>query len=420
MRLEGALYSSSAGLNAHGQAISVVGDNISNTNTVGFKRSRTEFSDLLAEPDAGRDPSTLVSGSGVSVNRVRPIHETGMIESTGRALDAGIAGAGFFMVGDTTDTYYTRAGNFQMRSDGVLATSEGLAVLGYPGTSTTLGPINLLDLKLSGQATSNLTLYGNLDASAVAGSAPADPAAFSDLNKAASGISVVEVYDSLGATHAITLASTKTGPSAWTVQAYIDGGDVAGGTAGKPQLLGSVNITFGPDGAIPEGNKAAAAITLNNVQYANGGSGASAKIDLGNMSQFAAPTQISGISKDGRASGQVKDYEIEQNGAVTAVLDNGNRVLLGTLQLATFKNVDGLQRIGNSLYTADTSAGERITGSPGTSSLGKLSGAALERSTVDIANEFIDLVLYQRGYQANSQVLNVATSMIKDTINMMR
>lgn len=422
MRLEGALYSSSAGLNAHGQAISVVGDNVSNMNTTAYKRSRTEFSDLLAAPDAGREPSDKVSGSGVALTGVRTIQETGMIESTGRPLDVGIEGTGFFVVGDAAaKSYnYTRAGNFQMRSDGVLATADGAAVLGRkPGSAPdALEEINLLNLQLSGQATSAVTLYGNLDATSAAGTAPAAPATFSDLNKASSNISVFEIYDSQGASHTITLSSTKTAASNWTVQAYIDGGEVNGGTAGTPQLLGTTTLTFGPDGTLPAGS--AAAITLNSVTYTTGATGAAAKIDLSKMTQVASLSQLTGVTKDGLSAGQVQSYEIQKNGDVTAIMDNGTRVVLGSIQLATFTNLDGLDRIGDSLYTAGANVGTQLIGAPGSGPFGAVAGASLERSTVDMAKEFVDLVLYQRGYQANSQVLNVTTSMIKDTINIMR
>ncbi len=422
MRLEGALYSSSAGLNAHGQAISVVGDNVSNMNTTAYKRSRTEFSDLLAVPDSGREPSDKVSGSGVALAAVRTIQETGMIESTGRPLDVGIEGTGFFVVGDAASKsyYYTRAGNFEMRSDGILATPDGAAVLGRkPGSAEdALEEINLLELKLTGQATSAVTLYGNFDATSASGTAPADPATFSDLGRASSNISVFEVFDSQGAVHTITLSSTKTAMSTWTVQAYIDGGEVSGGTAGKPQLLGTTTLTFGPDGKLPEGS--AAAITLNAVTYASGGTGGAATIDLSKMTQLASVSQLSGVVRDGLSAGQVQGYEIRKNGDVTAIMDNGTRVVLGSIQLATFTNLDALDRVGDSLYAAGTDAGTMLVGAPGSGPFGEAAGSSLERSTVDMAKEFVDLVLYQRGYQANSQVLNVTTTMIKDTISMMR
>ena len=433
MRLEGALFASREGITAHGSAISVISDNISNSNTVGFKRSRTEFSDIMAEGYEGRQSQTEVGGSGVMVNEVRAVQESGMIEATGRALDAGIDGNGFFMVGDADNTYYTRAGNFQMRADGVLVNSDGQAVLGFSGTGTTLGEINLLDVPTAAQATSMMTMYGNVDATLGIKTAPAAPASFSDLAKAASSISVVEIYDSLGESHGVTLAWTKTAAGGWNVQAYVDGGEVSGGTAGTPQLVGNVDLQFGSDGIIAEANRANARITLNAIQFASGatgggtgeaappaGSTGAVAIDLSNMTQYAAPSQNSGITKDGSSPGQIMGYEILKDGTITAQLDNGRTVTMGTLQLATFRNLDGLQRVGNSNYSATTEAGERTTGSPGSAAFGQLAGSSLERSTVDIATEFVDLVLYQRGYQANSQVLSAATQMIKDTIGLMR
>lgn len=422
MRLEGALYSSREGIMAHGQAIAVVGDNISNSNTVAFKRSRAEFQDIMAEGQEGRASETITGGAGVAVTTVRPIQETGMLEQTGRALDAGIDGSGFFMVGDEKKTYYTRAGNFQMDAEGYLTTADGQRVLGLTGSAETgtLGPINLLNVKTAGQATSSAQLYGNLNAGQTIGTKPSNPQTFEDIGKAAGYTAVLEVYDSLGAVHSVTLAFTKTAASKWNAQAYIDGGDISGGTAGKPQLLGEVDLGFGSDGVIPDASKAAAVINVAGGAYANGASASAYKISLGDMLQYSSPSQLSGITKDGMGAGQIKGYEIRSNGQVMAMLDTGSASAVGTLQLADFKNVDGLQRQGSGLYAATTESGEAQKGSPGSKNLGKLAGGSLERSTVDIANEFVDLVVYQRGYQANSQVLQTTSQMVKDTIGLMR
>lgn len=416
MRLESALYSSQAGLEAHGQAISVIGDNVSNANTTGYKSSRTEFADLL-----GDQSGTVSVGAGARIQRVRQIHETGIIEDTGRSLDMAIAGNGFFVVGDDTQQYFTRSGVFAVGLDGNLIDAEGKTVLGYSGaTSEELGEINMVDVNLAGQATSTGQIFGNLDASQTAlPNAPTNPDSFLALGQGSSFQANMTVYDSLGAAHNITVATTKTATNTWVAQAFIDGGDV-GGTAGQPVQIGqNVTLNFGSDGSIPDANKAAAVITCAPA-YGNGSSAGNFTINLGEMSQYSAPSQLLSVNQDGKGVGNISDYNIDNDGKITAVLDSGVSVLIGRLPVAMIRNVDGLERVGNSLYALGATAGDVDYAQAGAEGAGEIKGSALERSTVDIANQFINLVLYQRGYQANSQTLNATNSLIQNTIGLIR
>lgn len=421
MRLESAMYASREGLSAHGQAISVIGDNIANANTVAYKTSRVEFADLLpmGQGSLQSPPQAVLNGSGVKVSRVRQNFETGIIEPTGRALDVAIDGDGFFIVGAADNQRYSRAGNFSLGSDGILKDSNGLDVLGFQAGSTELAPLNLQEIQLEATPTTEVVLNGNLSADEEIVEVLANPQSFREIGQAASYVSNFDVYDSLGALHTVTMAFYKTGPNAWTAQAYMDAGEL-GGEAGTPELVGdALPITFGEDGRIAEADQANLLMTVN-AAYGNGAAAGNFTVNLGGFTQFAAPNQPSSLTQNGQAAGNVSQYEFLNNGEIYAQLDTGQTILVGTIQLATFANVDGLARAGNNLFTATADAGDAVTGSPGSGSFGTVSNFALERSSVDIATEFIDLLLYQRGYQANSQALTTSSDLLRETIGLMR
>lgn len=421
MRLESALFSSKEGLNAHGQALSVVGDNVANANTIAYKTSRVEFADLFAlGKDGGATAQLPRAGSGVAVARVRQIHETGVLEATSRALDAGIAGDGFFMVGDVEAPLYTRAGNFSINPEGLLVTSEGESVLGLQGTGTTLGTLNLKNISATGTPTSLVTLFGNFDSLSEVATVPTAPATFNEINEAASFVvPSLSVYDSLGASHNVKLAFFKTDVNTWEAHAYMDGGDI-GGTAGVPVEVGTATtLTFSPTGAIEEANQEAAKMTVN-AAYSGGADAGNFTIDLSSFTQYAGTSQVNSLSQDGKSAGNVKTYEFRPDGKIMAILDTGSTVQIGTLQLAQFPNVDGLERAGNALFRKGASTGDAVISNPGEAGTGKIEGGSLERSTVDVANQFVDLVLFQRGYQANSQTLGATSQLLQATIQLIR
>lgn len=430
MRLESAMFTSREGLNVHGQAIAVVGDNISNANTTSYKVSRTEFADLVSEGQDGKQ-SVVVSGggSGVKLGKIRQIHDTGTIEFTGRSLDVAIGGKGFFMVGDASSPIYTRAGNFQINGDGVLVDGSGRQVLGSVaagpgqgaegGGGTTLGTLNLYDINLAGVATSASGMVGNLDAGATVTNLPANPQSFNEMRALANFSSSLVVYDSLGAEHAITVGFFKTGTNTWQAQAYVDGADT-GGTPGVPVAVGQpATLTFGADGLIAEAGTAAATIN-GTAAYANGAAAGNFTINLSGFSQYAGGSQLASVTQNGQGIGEVTGYQFKKNGDLVAVLSSGTEYLIGNIPLADFRNVDGLIRAGSNSFIAGADAGLIDPARAGTAGLGELEGGSLERSSVDIASEFVDIVVYQRGYQANSQVLGVANNMIRDTISLLR
>jgi flagellar hook protein FlgE len=421
MRLESALNTSKEGLNAHGQAIAIIGDNISNVSTTAYKTSRAEFSDILGEAAGDRVSETVAgAGDGVSVSRVRVLHETGVIEPTGRELDVGISGGGFFMVGDVASPEYTRSGAFEISRDGLLTNASGQPILGFSGADTTaLGTINMYNVRTVGAVTTKADIFGNLDAGARVTQVPANVENFTDLSRAESYSAVQDVFDSQGTRHTVRISFFKTAPNKWTAQAYIDGGEVTGGTAGKPQLIGKADLTFDGNGVITDANKAAAVIT-GAANYSNGAAAGNFTVNLGTMSQYAGGSLVTNVTQDGQSPGQVTAYEFSPDGKIFAVLDNGIRSQIGALPLATFRNLDGLERSGSGTFVRTEKAGDPIIGAAGNGLRGDIEGRTLERSTVDIAEQFVNLVLIQRGYQANSQVLGAANEMIQGTLQLIR
>jgi flagellar hook protein FlgE len=411
------------GVNVNGQAISIIGDNIANASTTGYRTSRVEFSDLLGdvEGSGAEVPGVATSGSGVAIARVRQIHETGVIEPTGRSLDVGITGGGFFMLGDPAAPTFTRAGNFSINAAGNLSSPDGREVLGLVGEATALSPISLFNVNTAGAPTSAAAIFGNLDStSPVVAAVPANPATFVEINAAASFVMPnLTVYDSLGGARNVTIAFFKTDVNTYTAQAYMDAGET-GGVAGTPVQLGAnATLTFSPNGRIEEANRAAAAITATPA-YAGGAAPGNFTIDLSAFSQVATVSQLSSVTQDGLGTGEVVDYQIGEDGIVSATLASGRNVAVGRIQLATFPNLDGLNRIGSNSFEAGADTGELQTGQPGAGGFGTLQGKSLERSTVDITDQFVNLVVYQRGYQASSQALNTANTLIRDTLGLLR
>jgi len=426
MRLETALNTSRSGLDAHGKAISIVGDNVANANTTGYKQSRPEFEAMISDAETSSENQSISStGSGVNLANVRQIHQSGLIESTGRTLDLSIDGQGFFMVSPdatnpSSNVTLTRAGNFLINKDGALVTQDGRYVIGS-ATNETGAALSILDFSKvgsAGTATTTGAIGGNVSSSSDITVAPTKPATFSEISKLAAFSAPISIYDSLGAAHEMSLYFFNSGKGVWTAQAYTDGAEV-GGVAGTPTLVGELkNLTFGPDGLIPEANKAAATMTL--ATTFTGAAASSVVLDLSGFTQNASGSVERSFTRNGAGAGAVEKFEIASDGKVSAILSSGTRADVGYIQLGNVPNVDGLERAGHNAFTETDSTGTRVTGTATQGGMGGIVSGALERSTVDISEQFVNLVIYQRGYQANSQILSAASQLIRDTIGLVR
>jgi flagellar hook protein FlgE len=416
------LFAGRAGIQSHGTAISVLGDNIANSNTTGFKQSRADFADLLAGSLSGG--GAVSAGSGSKVASTTPILTQGSFESTGRSLDVGIEGNGYLIVrdaGGTGTTFYTRAGNLQVDVDGYLLDQNGFQIQGYSTTGAGgLGPINVNQVGEQSIETTQVSIAGNLDASAATTTVPADPTTFAALNSNATFSTFLNVFDSLGAKHTVTSFFFKTAANTWTVKAYVDAGEITGGTPGNPALIGQATIAFNTQGARTTVPTPTTPDFTATPAWANGSAAASMSFIYTPMSQYASPSAINAIAQDGSGAGSVVGFSIEEDGRLKAQLDNGQTSVIGTLALATFANPEKLNRVGNSLLSESTSSGQPVIGVPSSGQFGSLKSGSLELSNSDLATDFIKLISLQRGFQGSSRIITSISDLLNEVINLAR
>ena len=411
------LFAGRAGISSHGIAIATVGDNISNSSTVGYKTTRAEFEDLLA----GGQTIGKVVGSGSNIKRITTIQEQGTFEFTGRPLDLSIDGDGFFVVRDenSLNQFYTRAGNFRVNDEGNIVTQSDQVVLGFPPSgSGSLQALNINTITQGQIQTNTVTLSGNLDSTSAVQASPGGTD-FDAIQGAAAFSTTTSVFDPQGAKHEIRYYFFKTAANAWSVEAYVDAGEV-GGTAGNAQLVDTFALTFNADGsrATAAPTPPAGDLTMS-LAWANGSTppNQAIAVNLPSFTQFATQSAIDAITGDGNGVGAVSSVSVNSNGDVFAILDNGQTATLGVVALATFANSEGMSRVGGSRFEETIESGPPIIGVPGRSS-GSIEGGNLELSTTDLANEFVKLITLQRGFQASSRIISQIDQLLNEIIQL--
>jgi len=409
-----------SGLTASSTALSAIANNLSNLNTVGYKDSQVQFRDLFYQnlgTSGGGNPIQL--GAGTSVSDTASLFTQGSINPTGVDTDVAINQDGFYVVQKNGVTSYTRAGNFTRDKNGTLVTAEGQQVMGYPATNGVISTgqgltsLNLGTGAISpATATGNVQISSNLDARAAVGDTfPA----------------TVTVYDSLGADHVLTFTFTRQasagGNSNWGYSITIPAEDVGG--AGAPVVItnGTGTLSFDSSGNLvtPAGN----ITNLSVTGFADGASQLNFNWNLydngvGLMTQVAAASSTSSTQQDGTSSGSLQKFAIGADGMVMGTFSNGKTAVLGQLVLATFANEQGLMRTGSNGFLETLASGQAVVGAPGTGGRGTLSGGSLELSNVDIATEFSNMIIAQRGFQANARVVTTFDEITQDTINLKR
>jgi flagellar hook protein FlgE len=397
-------------LSADTIAIDVVGNNLANLNTTGFKDMGVTFHDLVTQSIGGASASTQV-GLGVGVPVTLTEFTQGAIQSTGNALDAAIQGDGFFIVTNAAGgTEYTRAGNFQVDAHGILKTATGETIQGWTttagvlNTNAPIAPITIPGGTLAAPVpTANTSVDLNLDASASSGTT------FS---------TAVQVYDSLGTAHTVTFTFTKSGtPNQWTYSAGIPLGDTTpAGTAatgtltfnGNGQLI-SPALGAPPVIAIAGLNDGASNMNINWNLYSNGAA---------DITQFAQTSATSAVSQDGTPAASLVSVGLGTGGAIVAQYSNGQQVIAGQLAMATIRNPESLLAVGNNNYQTTVQTALPSIGLPGTGGRGTVLAGSIESSTVDMATEFTNLIIFQRGYEASAHVVTTVDQLSQDTINL--
>ncbi|MDO9043217.1 MAG: flagellar hook protein FlgE [Desulfocapsaceae bacterium] len=429
MGITSALYSGVSGLNTNSQAMSVIGNNLANTNTVGFKGSRTIFSDLLSSTVFGSGGASQV-GRGVGMSKVDSIFSQGTFESTSSDTDLAIEGDSFFMLKEigNNSTFYSRAGAFRFDEAGYLVNPEGLRVQGkgYDAAGQLIAgdptDIQVMNTGLiPAKATSTLTINSNLDASTVAIPAATafDPAISTTYDYASS----TQVYDTLGNPHLVTTYFRKDPVTANTWNWYWSAQDDSvpplplGNAAGSAPAgsitftaTGELDTTIAGNGT---GTIAAAALNWNNGSTPTG-------IALTfDTTQFNNASKVISQDQNGYGSGSLTNVTINNDGVVIASYSNGEQTKIANITLAKFTNPNGLNLVGSNLFTASDTSGSPRIGLPGPE-LGKVFTNSLEQSNVDMGKEFVNMITVQRGFQANSKIITTVDELLGELINLKR
>jgi flagellar hook protein FlgE len=425
------MFSGVSGLRAEGEAIGVVGDNIANVNTVGFKSQRAVFQDVLGHSILAGTSSAL-PGSGVRMGDVQQLFTQGSISNTGVATDVALNGEGFLVVAGTVDgitsNFYTRAGQLTIDNDGLLVTQTGLNVQGYVANPDGTLQASVSDLavptaSLAPFATSEITITANLDSRAPI-------LVFDPLNPdgTSNGSSSITVFDSLGTARTLDVYFNNMGGNLYSYNVMADGAELAGGTPGTNTLISSGTLQFTSDGALQTATTPPLAVSFA------GGATANQAIDLdfgtdittdlstglSGTTQFASTIAVSSQSQDGFASGEFSGLSIDGTGLVQGLYTNGQKITIGQLAVAKFRSNDGLGRAGQNLWIETRDSGTAALGAAGAGGRASVSAGALESSNVDLGEEFVGLIQHQRSFSANSRTITTADEMLQELINIKR
>lgn len=436
------LYSGVSGLRSQQSKLNIIGNNISNVNTIGYKQQRASFSDLLSQTLSNASAASTATnrggtnpiqvGLGVNVSSIDTLMTTGSTQSTGNSTDLSISGSGFFIVqgGSVGEYQFTRAGNFGVDANGSL-TVGGLKVCGwqdYGGsaqadgtyvydTQKSVESINLFSDTINGnkkiiapQATSAAALSGNLDPSATSTSSAVT--------------TTMTVYDALGNEYDVQVKFTKdaTDSSVWNWEV-----DPSTASASNLAITASGSIKFDSSGKIVTTDatnyNTTPSITMTPSGTNSGADPFTMSIDFTGVSMYASSSS-SGVTVsqiDGYESGELQDFTIGTDGVITGVYSNGQKQPLGMIALTTFSNPAGLQKIGSNLYVTSANSGDFTGGvAAGSGGTGSLSSGTLEMSNVDLAEQFSEMMITQRAYQANSKIITASDELMQTLIGMVK
>jgi len=415
------LFSGVSGLKNHQVRMDVIGNNIANVNTLGFKAGRVTFKEGFAQllqgagaPQNGQGGTNPMQvGLGMQVGSMDTIFTQGNLETTGVSTDLAIQGDAFFVVRKGSQDFYTRAGNFTVDSDGrLVSATNGYRVQGRMADQTgvfasdVIGDITLpVGQKAPAFATSGITLGGNLDASAAAGTVVS---------------TTITVYDAQGGTHEVQVALTKdaVNPNEWdyavTAPGMTVGGAGATGTltfdpATGQMLTPATDPAFTLDDATAPADYAQIGVTLG----LGGGT-------LSGLTQFAGSTTAALQDQDGYSWGTLQSYSIDRTGTITGSFSNGVNLVLGQIALADFNNPGGLAKGGDNMFNSSSNSGTAVLSFATAESASSIASGALEMSNVDLTQEFTNMIVAQRGFQANSKVITSTDELLQEVVNLKR
>jgi flagellar hook protein FlgE len=436
------LFSGVSGLRNHQVRLDVIGNNVSNVNTVAFKAGRVTFKEGFAQllqgdsrpPGVQGGTNPIQVGLGMQIGSVDTIFSQGNFETTGLNTDLAIQGNSFFVVRRGDQSFYTRSGNFQVDADGrLVAPTNGFVVQGRTATNGVLAD-GITDIRLpfgqktSAQATSTMNLRGNLDAAAPImdltdpdGAGPQVAGFNADTRNVAANQdswaeTSISVFDSLGSKHDVKIYMYKTDANEWTWE--VDPTNLVAAGVPPASIVGGGTFVFDVDGTLlnpslstisfdPPGAESLA-ISLDPGEGVNG------------ITQYAASGTAVLRDQDGYTSGTLQNFSIDRTGLITGSFTNGVNVALGQIVLADFNNPAGLIRIGDNMYRESSNSGGPVQGFSLEGSQSTLASGALEMSNVDLAQEFTSMIVAQRGFQANSKIITTSDEMLQELVNLKR
>ncbi len=424
MSLSSAMFSSVTGLDTASTAISVIGDNIANVGTPGFKERRAEFADVLGQSLA-TSGGFAQTGAGATVLNVSQIFSQGSFETTSRSTDLAIEGGGFFIMQGTQGRAYSRAGMFSFDNGGVLTDPLGLRVQGFGIDPVTLQPTSQLgDIQITTsvappRASTQMTLSLNLDPSAPL----VGPLSLSNTSGTANFQTGVTLYDSLGNAHTSDVFFTRTGVNTWSWTATLAPGDTTLPLANPSDTvvaIGSGTLDFDTTGSLVA--QSGSPLTY---QFAGGGSANQAiTIDFGTAGSLAASTQVAAAStinsqqQDGFAPGTLTSISVDRSGFFVATFSNGETRPIAQVALASFPAVEGLRATGNNNWIESRQSGQPLIGGPRTGQFGAIRASNIEQSNVDLAAQFVRLILQQRAFQANTRTVSTTNELLANLVQL--
>jgi flagellar hook protein FlgE len=415
-------------MSAQGEALGVIADNIANANTIGFKASRAEFQDIISKNLKGISGGNQV-GRGVKIGAVNPILTQGNVDSTDKVTDLAISGDGYFKVKGSDGESYTRDGSFHFDKEGYLVTNDNQRVQGFQADEkgnilNKMDNIKFPRALIPAKGTTEIKMDLNLDSRNEPTKTfdPKDPYSTSHYSTG------VEMYDSQGNKHLLSMFFNKTADREWTFHGLVDGKEAqAGAPDGKMAEMCTGKLKFTVDGKLDSQE-----LTSSNFNFKGGAlQDQKIKINFGDAisaggkgldgtKQYGKNSDLITWNQDGAAAGTITSLSFNDEGNLTAVYSNGQAADLAQIALAKFENPEAMFKVGNNRLKESRDSGGPSMGAPGASGRGKLFAKSLERSTVDLATEFVNMIQNQRGFQANAKTITTTDELLNEVIQLKR
>jgi flagellar hook protein FlgE len=406
------MFAAISGLKNHQTFMDVVGNNIANVNTTGFKQSRVTFQDILSQtvrgasgPQGGLggvNPEQV--GLGVLISGIDTIQTQGTLQSTGKLTDMAIQGDGYFVMNDGKQNFYSRDGAFDLGIDGTIVNPQtGLHVMGWQANpvtgviNTTVPPTNItvpVGAGMTGKASTSQTIAGNLDSNNAGGALNAVPLSST-------------VYDSQGNAIPITWTFTKTAANTWSAAPSTTAPGIGITSAAS-------TITFNGAGAVATGGTG----TLSFTTTSGATSPQAVSINFGSITQLASTPSSLSSNTDGASAGSLTTFTVGQAGDITGIYSNGYKQPLGQIALASFSNPSGLTKSGSNMFQPSANSGNAAIGTANSGGRGQIATGFLEGSNVDLAQQFTNMIMAERGFQANSKVITTSDEILQDLVNL--